>query len=181
DFYKVRGKFEPLDATRIAADMMAGLNYAFLKGITHRDLKMSNVIVSSDGEAKILDFGLAGMEGAEADEANPRTIDYAGLERATNVRKDDTRSDIFFAGCIYYQMLSGKPALAETRERSQRLSKSRFLDIKPILDVAPHVPMPLARVVMKAIELDPFKRYQTPGEMLADLKLAAKRVAEAKD
>jgi serine/threonine protein kinase len=181
DFYKVRGKFDPLHATRIAADMMAGLNYAFLKGITHRDLKMSNVIVASDGDAKILDFGLAGMEGAEADEANPRTIDYAGLERATNVRKDDTRSDIFFSGCIYYQMLSGKPALAETRERSQRLSKSRFMDIKPILDIAPHVPLPLARIVTKSLELDPARRYQTPGEMLADLKVAAKRVAEAKD
>jgi serine/threonine-protein kinase len=182
DFYKVRGKFDPLRATQICADMMAGLNYAFLKGITHRDLKMSNVILSSDGEAKLLDFGLAGLEGAgDEDTANPRTIDYAGLERATGVRKDDTRSDIFFAGCIYYQMLCGKPALAETRERSQRLSKSRFEAIKPIVDVLPTCPLPLARVVGKAIELDPAKRYQTPGEMLADLKLAAKRVTDAKE
>ena len=182
DFYKVRGKFDPLRATQISADMMAGLNYAFLKGITHRDLKMSNVILSSDGEAKLLDFGLAGLEGAgDDDTANPRTIDYAGLERATGGRKDDTRSDIFFAGCIYYQMLCGKPALAETRERSQRLSKSRFEAIKPVVDVLPTVPLPLARVVGKAIELDPAKRYQTPGEMLADLKLAAKRVTDAKE
>jgi serine/threonine-protein kinase len=183
DFYKVRGKFDPLEATRIAADMMAGLNYAFQKGITHRDLKMSNVIVSSEGDAKLLDFGLAGMdaENADGDATNPRTIDYAGLERATNVRKDDTRSDIFFAGCIYYQMLSGKPPMAETRERSQRLSKTRYQSIPQIHDVAPDVPLPLARVVTKAIEFEPSKRYQTPGEMLADLKLAAKRVAEAKD
>src|SRR4029078_6790246 len=123
DFFKVRGKFEPMDATKITMDALAGLHYAFQKGITHRDLKMSNVILSSEGEAKLLDFGLAGLEGGDDDTANPRTIDYAGLERATNVRKDDTRSDIFFVGCIYYQLLSGKPALAETRERSQRLSK----------------------------------------------------------
>ena len=180
DFFKVRGRFAPLEATRIAIDMMAGLNYAFLKGISHRDLKMSNVIVSSEGDAKLLDFGLAGLEGGE-DETNPRTIDYAGLERASNVRKDDARSDIFFAGCIYYQMMSGRPALAETRERSQRLSKSRYSDIKPIVEVLPSTPLGLARVVTKAIEFDPARRYQTPGEFLADLKVAAKRVAEAKD
>ncbi len=182
DFYKVRGKFAPLEATRIAIDMMAGLNYAFQKGITHRDLKMSNVILSSDGDAKLLDFGLAGNEeDADGDLSNPRTIDYAGLERATGVRKDDTRSDIFFSGCIYYQLLCGRPALAETRERSQRLSKTRFQDIKPVLEVVPTTPLPLARVVTKALELDPARRYQTPGEMLADLKLAVKRIGEAKD
>jgi eukaryotic-like serine/threonine-protein kinase len=182
DFYKVRGKFAPLDATNIAIDMMAGLNYAFQKGITHRDLKMSNVILSSDGTGKLLDFGLAGNEeDTDGDLSNPRTIDYAGLERATGVRKDDTRSDIFFAGCIYYQLLSGRPALAESRERSQRLSKTRFQEIKPLLEVAPNVPLSLARVVTKSLELEAAKRYQTPGEMLADLKLAVKRMGEAKD
>lgn len=181
DFWKLRGKFEHLEATRIAADMLAGLNYAFQQGITHRDLKMSNVIVSSDGEAKLLDFGLAGMDAESGEDAtNPRTIDYAGLERATNVRKDDTRSDIFFAGCIYYQLMSGKPALPETRERSQRLAKGRYQEIKPIIELVPKLPLVLARIVTKATEFEPDKRYQTPGEMLADLKLAQKRIAQSK-
>lgn len=181
DFFKVRGKFDPIEASRIAAGMVAGLSYAFQQGITHRDLKMSNVILSSDGEAKLVDFGLAGLGGNDSDEgdnANPRAIDYAGLERATNVRRDDTRSDIFFAGCIYYQLLCGRPAIAETRDRVQRLDKTRYKEIKPIGSVAPELPLPLVRIANKALEFNPDRRYQTPGEMLADLKLAMKRLSE---
>lgn len=182
DFFKVRGKFEIREASRIVAGMLAGLNYAFQQGVTHRDLKMSNIIVSSDGQAKLVDFGLAGLGATDSDAAvesvNPRTIDYAGLERATGVRKDDTRSDIFFVGSILYQLLCGKSALAETRDRVQRLSKSRYQDIKPILEIAPKLPLPIVRVTNKALEFDPERRYQTPGEMLADLQLAMKRVVD---
>lgn len=182
DFFKVRGKFELKEAAHIVDGMLSGLNYAFQQGVTHRDLKMSNIIVSSGGEAKLVDFGLAGLGGTDADDVsdgmNPRTIDYAGLERATNVRRDDTRSDIFFTGCIFYQLLSGRPALAETRDRMQRLSKSRYQDIPPIVKLMPELPLTLARVVSKSLEFDPQRRYQTPGEMLTDLKLAMKRIDE---
>ena len=180
DFFKVRGKFDPMEASRITSGMVAGLNYAFQQGVTHRDLKMSNVILSSEGESKLVDFGLAGLGGGpdESDGANPRAIDYAGLERATNVRKDDTRSDIFFAGCIYYQLLCGRPAIAETRDRVQRLDKMRFKEIKPLVKIAPELPLPLVRICNKAIEFDPERRYQTTGEMLADLKLSMKRLSE---
>lgn len=182
EFYRARRRFDPLEAAHIMSGVMAGLNYALQQGITHRDLKLSNVLLSSDGEAKLVDFGLAGLKEGEAEVAegfSRRTIDYAGLERTTGVRMDDPRSDIFFAGCIFYQMLSGVPALVETRERGQQIGKSRYRDIRPILELVPKLPLPLTMVVGKAMEFDPERRYQTPSDMLVDLKLAIKRVKAA--
>lgn len=182
EFYRARRRFEPLEAAQIMEGVMAGLNYALQQGVTHRDLKMSNVLLSSDGEPKLVDFGLAGMQGVEEDAVegmSRRTVLYAGLERATGVRIDDPRSDIFFAGTIFYQMLSGMPALPDAKDRLQQAGKSLYRDIKPILELVPKLPLPFAMVVNKAIEFDPDRRYQSPSDMLVELKLAIKRVKAA--
>ena len=176
EFIKIRKKFEPLQAARLVVDVTAGLSYAATRGICHRDLKMSNIIVSSTGTAMLLDFGLAG--GDAADEQNPRTIDYAGLERITGVRKDDPRSDIYFLGCIFYHMLTGRPALVETKDKIQRLSRTRFTDIVPILKHEPTMPKPIVQVVNRAMELNADVRYQTPGEMLAELRAAINKASD---
>jgi serine/threonine-protein kinase len=184
EFYRAQRKFSYLEAAHIVEGVMAGLNYALQQhGVTHRDLKMSNVLLSSDGEPKLVDFGLAGVEGA-AEEAiegiSRRTVLYAGLERATGCKMDDPRSDIFFAGTIFYQLLTGRPALTESRDR-QQAGKAFYADIKPILDIDPRIPLSLSMIVNKALEIDPEKRYQTPSDMLVELKLAIKRLKEGKD
>ena len=184
EFYRAQRKFSYLEAAHVVEGVMAGLNYALQQqGVTHRDFKMSNVLLSSDGEPKLVDFGLAGVEGA-AEEAiegiSRRTVLYAGLERATGCKMDDPRSDIYFAGTIFYQHLSGRPALPETRDR-QQAGKAFYADIKPILDVDPKIPLSLSLIVNKALEIDPEKRYQTPSDMLVELKLAIKRLKEGKD
>jgi serine/threonine-protein kinase len=184
EFYRAKRRFDPLEAAHIMEGVMAGLKYALDQGITHRDLKMSNVLLSSNGEPKLVDFGLAGLQGAEEEVAegmSRRTVLYAGLERATGCRMDDPRSDIFFAGTIFYQMLSGAPALAEARDRAQQAGKALYRDIRPIMDLVPKLPMALTMVVNKALEFDPDRRYQNPGDMLVDLKLAIKRVKAAQD
>jgi serine/threonine-protein kinase len=180
EFLKVRSHLEPDQAIRLATDICRGLDYAFQRGISHRDLKASNVLVSSLGQAKLLDFGLAGADPDSSDAElakleNPRTIDYAALERSTGVRKDDMRSDIFFLGCIFYHMLSGKPALEETQDRLSRMSRNRFDAMVPIHKLMPNLASEVVGVVNKAAMFDPARRYQSPGEMLSDLMAIAGR------
>jgi serine/threonine-protein kinase len=180
EFVRVRKKLSAEEAVKFSIDIAAGLAYAAEHGIRHRDLKLSNVLMSSTGRAQLVDFGLAAVTGSDedfgGDTVNPRTIDYAGLERATGVRKDDPRSDIYFAGCILYHMLTGRAPLVETKDRTQRLSKTRFESIVPITQLEPNLPQRVVLVVNKAMELNANRRYQSPAEYLADLRATQKRL-----
>lgn len=181
DFLKIRGRLEPLEAVRLITDVVAGLAHAFERGITHRDMKLSNVLIAANGRAKLVDFGLAAEDTSMSDEAlancvNPRTIDYAGLERATGVRKDDRRSDIYFVGCIFYHMLASEAPLHETTDRLQRLSVHRFEEVRPITELIPDLPAPVTMIVNKSMELNPDRRYETPAAMLADLQQCKAKV-----
>ncbi|MGO9112821.1 MAG: serine/threonine protein kinase [Thermoguttaceae bacterium] len=186
DLVKIRTKIEPLQATRLMMEMVEGLRYAFDHGLTHRDLKLNNVLVNSSGQAKLVDFGLAALdeslsEGMDDEMPNTRTIDYVGLERATGVRKDDTRSDIYFMGCMFYHMLTGQAPLMETRDRTQRMYKQRFLDVIPIHQCDPTLPHWVCTVVSKAMMLDVARRYQSPAAMLADLAIVERQLIEGID
>src|SRR5262249_262811 len=88
EILNIRKNLEPLEAVKILEDCANGLAYAFSRGLTHRDIKLTNILISASGSAKLVDFGLAkmyaAMTGSEEEKVD-RTVDYAGLERGTNV------------------------------------------------------------------------------------------------
>jgi serine/threonine protein kinase len=181
EIIKIRGTFEPIHALRIMHDICSGLDFAFQKGITHRDLKLSNVLVHSSGRCKLVDFGLAALADTSSPEAiadcpSARAIDYAALERGTAVRKGDHRSDIYFVGCIFYHIVSGRAPLTETRDRLMRLNITRFVEMPSLGEVAPGMPESIYAICNKAMEFSPEKRYQTPGQVLADVDTALKKL-----
>jgi serine/threonine protein kinase len=176
----IRKKLEPAEALRIIEDAASGLVYAYSKGMTHRDMKLTNILISSQGAAKLVDFGLAQIySGAVKDEENVRTVDYAGLEKATNVKKGDVRSDIYFLGCVLYEILTSRSPLVTTRDRHQRMQKQRFDNTTPMRPEEVNGPPSLFRLVDTMMSLSPQHRYQTPSQLLDAIR-AVRREVEGK-
>ena len=177
ELVRIREKLPADLALKLMNGIASGLAHAASLGIAHRDLKLSNVLISSDGKAKLVDFGLAALSDRNnpekvADCPNVRAIDYAALERGTNVRKDDPRSDIYFAGNMLYHMIAGEPALTETRDRLQRLNVTRFQEVVPLNERVPDVPGVATHIVSRCMEFSPEKRIQSAAQLQTEVKKA---------
>ena len=183
DYVRAHQGLKITTALSILRDLAAGLSYAAERGITHRDMKLSNVLLSSKGQAKLVDFGLATVNKDFDDDGptfNPRSIDYAGLEKVTNVARNDSRSDIYFLGCMLYHMVTGVPPLFETRERIKRLSARRYREIVPLTVQTPNLPHRLVVLCNRLMELNPERRVQTPALVLREVESCLEAIQTGK-
>jgi len=165
-----RKKIPASEAVPIIRQICRGLEAAHTEGVVHRDLKPQNIMVDAGGRVWVMDFGLArSMElaGMTRTGALMGTPDYMSPEQA-RAEKVDARSDLFSLGIIFYEMITGVlPFQAETLMAT--LLKRVQEKAAPPCELDPAIPRQLSAVVMKCLEVDREKRYQTTGEMLADL------------
>src|SRR6266852_370097 len=169
-----------------------GLAKAHAAGIVHRDLKPDNIMITREGHAKILDFGLAkliepqlteAVEGQNSGDAATAimqqhstpgvimgTVGYMSPEQAQGKTNEiDQRSDVFSFGCILFEAVTGRRAF-EGKDAVESLNKIIREPVAPLSELNPSAPVDLQRVVRRCLAKDPDERYQTIKDVAIELK-----------
>ena len=165
------GKLAPAEVVAIIEQVVSGLAAAHRQGVIHRDLKPGNIMRDANGRVVVMDFGLArslGGDGLTRTGMMLGTMEYMSPEQAQG-KNLDARSDIFTVGLILYELLTGTmPYQAESAVAS--LLKRTQQRAIPLSDIDKRMPQVLSNIVSKCLERDPVLRYQSLGELLADLE-----------
>ncbi|NIV92427.1 protein kinase [candidate division KSB1 bacterium] len=160
------------DALNCATQIAEGLRAAHEKGITHRDIKSSNIIVTESDQVKIMDFGLAKVAGAgmhlTKSGTTLGTVSYMSPEQARG-EEINHRTDIWSFGVVLYEMLTSEMPFKGDYEQAITYSILNE-EQQPITGLRTGIPMEMERIVNKCLQKDPSDRYQHTDEFIVDLR-----------
>ena len=166
-----RGPLPVGEACEYARQAALGLQHAFEDGMVHRDIKPQNLMRTTRGQVKILDFGLARFAsevgshaGVTAEGMVLGTADYIAPEQIDDPHAADIRADIYSLGCTLYFLLAGRPPFPDG-SLIQKLMAHREKTPRPLAEIRADVPPELAQVVERMMAKDPARRFQTPDEV----------------
>ena len=165
-----RGHMDWREALHFITQIMRGLSHAHSRGIIHRDIKPQNIMVLRDGSVKVADFGIACLADAHQTLAQEAlgSVHYISPEQAKGERLD-VRSDIYSAGVVLYEMLTGRLPFEGDSAVSVAIQHLSSVPLNP-REIDPDIPEALELICMKAMSADRDKRYQSADAMLADLE-----------
>lgn len=165
-----RGRMDWRESLHFITQIMRGLSHAHSRGIIHRDIKPQNIMVLRDGSVKVADFGIACLANASQTLTQEAlgSVHYISPEQARGDRID-ARSDIYSAGVVLYEMLTGRLPFEGDSAVSVAIQHLSSVPLAP-RDIDPDIPEPLELICMKAMNSDPDKRYPTADAMLEDLE-----------
>ena len=163
------GRLATPEAASIAGDLLAALQAAHARHIVHRDVSAQNVLLADDGRVKVADFGIAriGASGLTRSGMMMGTCHYISPEQARGLPADE-RSDIYGAGIVLYEMLTGRVPFAADSDVAVALKHVNEAPPRP-RDLEPAIPEAVEGVVLRALEKDPARRFQTAAEFAAAL------------
>ena len=163
----------PERALEITDGVLRALDYSHRNGIVHRDIKPANVMLTRAGDIKVMDFGIArAVSDAQATMTQTAqvigTAQYLSPEQARGERVD-ARSDLYSAGCLMYELLTGRPPF--TGDSPVAIAYQHVTENPvPPSRIDPEIPPWIDAIVLKAMAKNPADRYQSAGEMRSDIQ-----------
>lgn len=177
--YAAEARLDLRQRLDLFARICDAVHHAHQKGVIHRDLKPGNILVTTSGQPKVLDFGIArATDDSNAEAATLRTeagtlvgtLSYMSPEQVSDPSGVDVRSDVFTLGVILYELVAGRlPHALETHTLPEAVRIVAERDAPSVLSVDRTIPYDVATIVSKAMERDRARRYQSASDLAADI------------